>query len=401
MDDFILACGRFDFDEAMRLFRNASEETKRTMANGTVLNYTVFSVFVHQCTFEYVTEMFPYIDDVNQRDGSRDGHTPLTLAVEAGRYDITKFLLDQGADINLGLIYSGETPTHIAFENNISHIFELLLSYHPNIHSKSTHYNCATGDNYDASIYERATQRRGSRETLRIFVDYLISRGEMNSDVATDCFEKVVTSNDTELIHTILAYGVNDNRNGSPLICSDEMAAILACERGVLMHTCMVRSFRECVRFGAMGAIKIFAALGVEIRHLVGVRTVVYEDNAYEAYEIILSGSQSSSDSISTILECLAISRDYITTHSGMKRRCGELDKIDRLRSLLLAHNFNSIDPRDSDLLPSLRKKANRCLKMMKLREEIEELRVHIGNVCISKDWQSLLTFGKTTITTQ
>lgn len=75
--------------------------------------------------------------DVNVRDieteflkGKRQDYItmPLKIAVEAGDYDIAKFLIDKGADINVILIFRGKTLLCTAISRRNKELVELLLA---------------------------------------------------------------------------------------------------------------------------------------------------------------------------------------------------------------------------------------------------------------------------------
>jgi ankyrin repeat protein len=183
-----------DIPSAMRIFREVSDERKKSM----VRSEDLFA-FVEHATLSDLKEVFPYMKNVNKRLGD---DTPLTLAVRLDKSDMVKFLLDNGADINMGLRDSDETPAYIAVKENNCSLFDLLLRYNPDIH-KGAHCNVH-------SAYTRATAvGYGGVRILRSLVDHLISRDQMNSAVATDCFPKVVQNNDLVLIHTLLEYGID------------------------------------------------------------------------------------------------------------------------------------------------------------------------------------------------
>ena len=56
------------------------------------------------------------------------GHTPLSLAAAYGRYDIFKFLLEQGADVN-NITSTNTTPMHSACMHDNTEMIELLFEY--------------------------------------------------------------------------------------------------------------------------------------------------------------------------------------------------------------------------------------------------------------------------------
>jgi hypothetical protein len=353
-------------------------------------SHTPLFFFVEHAPLSDLKEIFPYVENVNESCNDLDRNTPLTLAVRCDRSDVVKFLLDNGADINV----CKETPTYIALVNNNCGLFDLLLRYNPDIDLKGpppTNRLPSTNPNRTrCSVYRRAMDvRYGGVLILRSLVEHLISRDQMDTTVATDCFPKVVLTNDLVLIHTLLEYKINmdviDATGRMPEIRSDEMAAILACEGYILTPMRMLRSID--IDAQSWNTIKIFVALGLEICNFVGLKSVTYQDMMYRTYELILSCSPSTSETsehISALLSGLLMKRSLIS-------RRYDLVKIDTLRSLLLSYNPSSIDHRDFELVPSLRKKAIQSLRSMKLREEIEELRVCIEHARISKDWQSLL----------
>jgi len=71
--------------------------------------------------------------EANVNAATKEGETPLHLAVIQGDYDVVKLLLENKADVN-ATKKDGETPLHIAETNShnnnstILHIAELLLS---------------------------------------------------------------------------------------------------------------------------------------------------------------------------------------------------------------------------------------------------------------------------------
>jgi ankyrin repeat protein len=68
---------------------------------------------------------------VNSRtnpDSTEQGETPLHIAVKNGNKEITKFLLDKGADVNIGDKYEA-TPLHFACRNGDGYIARMLVEF--------------------------------------------------------------------------------------------------------------------------------------------------------------------------------------------------------------------------------------------------------------------------------
>jgi hypothetical protein len=63
-------------------------------------------------------------EQVNARDVI--GHTPLTLAAAYGRWEVFRFLVANGADVNV-VTYSGQTPLHCACQHDLVDMVELLF----------------------------------------------------------------------------------------------------------------------------------------------------------------------------------------------------------------------------------------------------------------------------------
>jgi ankyrin repeat protein len=86
----------------------------------------------------YYTQIFDIIDDVDDIDFSyADGRTALFYAVFLQNYDLIKKILEKGADIdkrdsyNLSVIMYASS--HYDNSENSDKIFELLLSYNPEL----------------------------------------------------------------------------------------------------------------------------------------------------------------------------------------------------------------------------------------------------------------------------
>jgi ankyrin repeat protein len=68
---------------------------------------------------------------VNSRtnpESAEQGETPLHIAVKTGNKEITKFLLDKGADVNIGDKYEA-TPLHFACRNGDGYIARMLVEF--------------------------------------------------------------------------------------------------------------------------------------------------------------------------------------------------------------------------------------------------------------------------------
>jgi ankyrin repeat protein len=68
---------------------------------------------------------------VNSRtnpESAEQGETPLHIAVKTGNKEITKFLLDKGADVNVGDKYEA-TPLHFACRNGDGYIARMLVEF--------------------------------------------------------------------------------------------------------------------------------------------------------------------------------------------------------------------------------------------------------------------------------
>jgi ankyrin repeat protein len=88
------------------------------------------------------------------------GWTPLFRSVMNGSLEISKFLLESGADPNIGNNL-GETPLHQSCENNHLEITELLLQHGADINAIQT----------DGTSALHNAVRKGNYEIVRILVE--------------------------------------------------------------------------------------------------------------------------------------------------------------------------------------------------------------------------------------
>jgi ankyrin repeat protein len=67
--------------------------------------------------FEYVQRLINQGVDINRRDGTRTGRTPLYVASKFGHVDIVRLLISYGSDINVQTLDERSSPLHIKAPN--------------------------------------------------------------------------------------------------------------------------------------------------------------------------------------------------------------------------------------------------------------------------------------------
>ncbi|VVC33012.1 VPS9 domain,Ankyrin repeat-containing domain,Ankyrin repeat [Cinara cedri] len=90
---------------------------------------------------------------VNVNSYSYKGYTPLHVAVNSGKIDIVKMLIEYGADVNLVTTSEQRTALHLAVQNKLSEIVDILLdskkcdiNKQDNCGNSELHYACSVGD---------------------------------------------------------------------------------------------------------------------------------------------------------------------------------------------------------------------------------------------------------------
>lgn len=79
---------------------------------------TIFN-YCQSGNLEEIIKLITQGININQRENyGRTGRTPLYVASKFGHLDIVRYLIDQGADINIQTIDEFSTPLHIAIKED-------------------------------------------------------------------------------------------------------------------------------------------------------------------------------------------------------------------------------------------------------------------------------------------
>jgi uncharacterized protein len=127
------SCGNRADEELRRsAIKGDTEQVKTLLTNGASVDYrhggwTVLMFAVKEGHVIVVQQLLDSGANPNVASKNEDGATPLTIAAEHGRLEITKILLNKGADINFQNAH-GNTPLMYAAENNYPEVAEVLLN---------------------------------------------------------------------------------------------------------------------------------------------------------------------------------------------------------------------------------------------------------------------------------
>ena len=96
-------------------------------------------LIVKNGNLEHVRQLINQGVDINQRDGSRTGRTPLYVASKFGHSNIVLLLIQHGADINVQTLEEQSSPLHIAIKGRRLSVVHELLTHNANIELQDIH----------------------------------------------------------------------------------------------------------------------------------------------------------------------------------------------------------------------------------------------------------------------
>lgn len=157
-------------------------------------------------------------------------HSALCLAVKQNDLNIAKFLLDQGADVNIGVPEIKRTPLHVAVFHGFLQMSDLLISYKADIRAKDilglnvAHHaidsniveaveyavetlgiHTETKDNNGYTLLLRAIVCRVNHDIVRYLLDQKASQA-VRDNSRLSILQHVRMINDQELIEILLNY---------------------------------------------------------------------------------------------------------------------------------------------------------------------------------------------------
>lgn len=152
----------------------------------------------------------------------RDQHLGLTLlanSIKYGQIELSKFLLSQGANPNIGNIIS-ETPLHIAIDNSDLELADVLLQY-------KAEPNCMTVDG-ETPLHHSAFI--GDKKMMSLLLSYGADPNIKDTTLGRTPLHCAVQCEHFECVQLLLSYGavttIEDKEGNSP---------ISTCENGEIM----------------------------------------------------------------------------------------------------------------------------------------------------------------------
>lgn len=119
----------------MKVFATLTDRERHTVITRKVPFARGYFVPAHRIalwgSLEDLVTVIQFVDDIETKDGI-DEHTILTSVVSDNDRDKVLYILERGADVNVGTKL-GDTPAHIAAMNRFEDAFEALLKSHPNL----------------------------------------------------------------------------------------------------------------------------------------------------------------------------------------------------------------------------------------------------------------------------
>jgi hypothetical protein len=173
MERFAKLCGDLttrSLIEAVDVFDGLNDEEKRTVVT---LNIPIpihgNIVPIHRIarwgTIEDLVKMFPFVDDVNIREGLF-GDTILTVALVCDNSAKVEYILNRGVDVN-ATTTMGDTPSHIAALNSFEKSFEVLLKWNPNLDAVTEHLGNPMSVHDMIAVSSKNVRRSAVRHLLR------------------------------------------------------------------------------------------------------------------------------------------------------------------------------------------------------------------------------------------
>lgn len=157
-------------------------------------------------------------------------HSPLCLAVLQNDLNVAKFLLDEGADVNVGIPEIKRTPLQVAVFNGFLDMADLLISYKADIRAKDilglnvAHHavdsniqeaveycvetlgiHTETKDNNGYTLLLRAIVCRANYEIVRYLLDQKASQS-VRDNARLSILQHLRMINDQELVEILLNY---------------------------------------------------------------------------------------------------------------------------------------------------------------------------------------------------
>lgn len=146
-------------------------------------------------------------------DSLSDGKTPLYYATYFRNVRNVRYLVDNGADVNLS------RPLHVAVLNEDTKCLSLLLKGRPSLDFEVEHLGVQTPIHHLISISKRGM--------INAVIGYMVKTEKMTTEIADMYLMRYVESNNLEVTITLLDLGIYRHRTDIPRISSIVIATAL------------------------------------------------------------------------------------------------------------------------------------------------------------------------------
>ena len=226
---------------------------RNELAQWIITNYETEQNYLSITILSYNTLAFLYYYNKDKKEVRDDGITPLIHAAMNGNVPITRFILDDGANVNT-TSSTRKTPLMFASQNGFTEIIKLLLERGADINKQDDNgytalFYAAIGNYFDCFKLlidkgidlSHVTKQNESimhilceYDSTTELIDYLISQKGMSIEIKdglkrTPIFHAILRSN-IPVIHYLISKGVNiearDKNDMTPLLYASSLQNI-------------------------------------------------------------------------------------------------------------------------------------------------------------------------------
>jgi hypothetical protein len=354
----------------MKVFATLTDRERHTVITRKVPFTRGYFVPAHRIamwgSLEDLVTVIQFVDDIETKDGI-DEHTILTSVVSDNDRNKVLYILERGADVNVGTKL-GDTPAHIAAMNRFEDAFEALLKSHPNLDAVTMYL-----DN-PMSVHDMIAT--SSNAIRRSAVKYLLQIDALTPAILGKCLLPLVARGEYGEIVRIFDLGVTGGVDASSFAKASAYLRAVC----IRLEVSTTYDIDAIVRYGALDAIRIHIASSTG-KNVSFIEAITQSPIPYEII-VLLHGTGTRINA-----------RHWRMFIEDGMRRCEGVEGVEnRYRSLRMLEWFcmslciKGYDRKDDDL-PTLRDVALANLRSLEAKESNVLLYKRIALAQFERNW--------------